>query len=132
MNQAGILIALLVLGHHIVAFLHGDTHNDLGITLSIIQQLVIFIVITVLPVIGVVLLWTPYQKIGLSSIIFGMVVGFVFGIYYHYLFESPDHISHLPNGPAQFQATFIWTAGALAIFEGICATVASYRLGRIS
>ena len=132
MKQGAILIALLVLVHHIVAFVHGDAHSDLAIILSMFQQSVIYIVITVVPVIGVVLLWTPYQKIGLHSIIFGMVVGLVFGVYYHYLFVSPDHISHLPNGTAPLHATFIWTAGVLAIFEGICAAVASYLLGRDS
>ena len=132
MKQGALLMALLVLVHHIVAFVHGDAHSDLAITLSMFQNSIIYIVITALPVIGVVLLWTPYKIIGLYSILFGMVVGLVFGIYYHYLFVSPDHISHLPNGAGSLHATFVWTAGVLAIFEGICAAVASYLLGRHS
>ena len=130
MKQGAILIAVLVIVHHIVAFIHGEAHNELAIMLSMFQQSIIFVVITALPVIGVILLWTPYRIIGLYSIIIGMVVGLVFGIYYHYLFVSPDHISHLPKGPTGVRETFTWTAAALAIFEGLSAAVASYLLGR--
>ena len=70
MKQGAILVAILVLVHHIVAFVHGDAHSDLAIILSIFQQSVIYIIITAVPVIGVVLLWTPYRIIGLYSIIF--------------------------------------------------------------
>lgn len=132
MKQGAMLIALLVLVHHAVALIHDNAHSELAIALSMFQKSFIYIVITALPVVGVILLWTPYQKIGPSLIILGMGGGLVFGIYHHYMFQSPDHISYLPKGSVQIQETFIWTAGMLAIFEGVCAAVAGYLLGRHS
>lgn len=129
MKRGAILMALLVVVHHAVALIHDNAHSELTIVLSMFQKSFIYIVITALPVVGVILLWTPYQKIGPSLIILGMGGGLVFGIYHHYMFQSPDHISYLPTGSVQVRETFIWTAGILAIVEGVCAAVASYLLG---
>ena len=129
MKQGAILLTLLVLMHHAVALIHDSAHSELAIFLSMFQKSFIYIVITALPVVGVILLWTSCQKIGLYLIILGMGGGLAFGIYHHYMFQSPDHISYLPKGSVQAQETFIWTAGILAIFEGVCAAVAGYLLG---
>lgn len=130
MKQGAILLTVLVLAHHIIAFVHGGAHNDLAIMMSTLQNAFINIIIVALPFVGAVLLWTRYRNIGLYAIIVGMVGALVFGVYHHYMFESPDHISHLPASPVHVHKTFIWTAGTLAIFEGICTAVASYLLGR--
>jgi hypothetical protein len=39
----------------------------------------------------------------------------LFGVYYHFVAVSPDHVSHLPEGDAQ--GVFIVTAILLAISE---------------
>ncbi len=130
MKQGAILVSCLVLVHHAVALVHDSAHNDLAVFLSMFQKFFVYIVITAFPVIGVVLLWTTYRKIGLYLIILGMGGGFVFGVYHHYMLESPDHISYLPKSSVHVQEKFIWTAGILAIFESVCAAVASYLLGK--
>ena len=58
-----------------------------------------------------------------------MIGALIFGVVHHYMLESVDHISHLPAGTPDEQGTFIWTAGAIAILEGVCAGAAGYFLG---
>ena len=129
MKLEATIVTCVVIIHHIVAYLHGGAHNDLAILMAAWQNTFINVVIVFLPLVGVILLWTPYRRIGLYAVAVGMVGAMVFGIVHHYMLESPDHISHLPHGSPHVHATFQWTAGAIAMLEGICSTVAGYFLG---
>jgi len=53
-----------------------------------------------------------------------------FGVYYHYLFVSPDNIHHLPRGSAVTHARFVLSAAMLALIELASALCAALVLRR--
>ena len=124
------VVTLLVAVHHAIAYIHGGAHTDLVIVMSAYQNAFIYFVILVVPLAGAVLIWMRWSRIGLWAVIIGMTGALVFGVTHHYMLVSPDHIAHLPAATPHLHDTFIWTAGAIAILEGVCAMVAAYFLGR--
>ena len=56
-----------------------------------------------------------------------MAGSLLFGAYYHYVFVSPDHVSHLPPGDAQ--GLFRVTAALLSVTEffGLIIALIGYR-----
>ncbi len=129
MRLDAIVVGALVLVHLAVAGLHDGAHTDLAIALSALQDAFIYLVIVGAPLLGAILLWTSYRTAGLGLVVLGMIGALIFGVVHHYMLESVDHISHLPAGTPEEHGTFIWTAGAIAILEGVCAGVAGYFLG---
>ncbi len=129
MRLDAVVVGALVLAHHAVAGIHDGAHADLAIVMSALQNAFIYLVIVAAPLLGAILLWTPYRSAGLGLVVSGMIGALIFGVVHHYMLESVDHISHLPAGTPDEQGTFIWTAGAIAILEGVCAGVAGYFLG---
>lgn len=120
------LVTLLVLIHHGIAYVHGGAHEQLQIPMATWQDLFINLVILIVPLIGVVLVWTKWSRWGLFAIMWAMVGALIFGVAHHYALTSPDHISHLPTGDAHVHASFIWTASGIAILEGLAAVAAAY------
>ncbi len=129
MKLEAIIVTSVVLVHHVIAYLHGGAHNDLAIPMAPWQNAFINVVIVLLPLIGAVALWTRFRRFGLSAIVLGMTGALVFGVVHHYMLVSPDHIAHLPHGEPHVHAAFQWTAGVIAMLEGVAAAVAAYFLG---
>ena len=130
MKVEAIIVTVIVLIHHIIAFIHGGVHTELAILMALWQTLFINIVIVLIPLVGAVFLWTRHRKLGLYGGIVGMVGALLFGIVHHYMLVSPDHISHLPAAAAHIHAKFEWTAGTIAMLEGVAAVLAAFFLGR--
>ena len=124
------VVTLLVAVHHAIAYIHSGAHTDLAIVMSVLQNAFIYFVILLVPLAGTVLMWMSRSKMGLWAVIIGMVGALIFGVIHHYMLVSPDHIVHLPAATPTVHDTFIWTAGAMAMLEGVCAMVAAYYLGR--
>jgi len=82
--------------------LHGRAHATLGVGLSSWQKVYVGVVILIAPLVAmVVLLWTRYDRLGLWLLVVSMAASLIFGVIYHYVVISPDHVSHLPPGDAQ-------------------------------
>ncbi len=125
-------VALSVLGavHLIVAVWHGNAHADLGVGLSAAQNLFVYVVIVLAPLVAVCLLWTRYERQGLWLFLIALVGAFLFGAYYHYVCVSPDNIHHLPPGSADAHERFVRSAAVLAVVElaaAVCGAVALAR-----
>ena len=106
---------IAVLAHLIVNFLHGRAHTELGVGLSTWQNIYVITVILVAPIIAMVLLWTRYSRFGLWLLVVSMAASLIFGVYYHYVAISNDHVAHLPPGDAR--GLFRTTALLLALTE---------------
>jgi glucan phosphoethanolaminetransferase (alkaline phosphatase superfamily) len=104
-----------VLAHLAVNLLHGRAHGALGVGLSAWQNIYVIVVILIAPLVAMVLLWTRYARPGLWLLVVSMAGSLVFGAVYHYVFISPDHVSHLPPGDAQ--GMFRMTALLLILTE---------------
>jgi len=106
---------LAVVIHAVIAVVHGMAHSDLGIEMTTLQNAFINIVIGATPVIAAIILWTKFARLGAVLLAASMIGALVFGVYYHYIAISPDHVSHLPEG--NLQGLFRVTAFLLPISE---------------
>jgi hypothetical protein len=86
--------AIVVL-HSIAHGLHGLTHVQIPVPLSLLQLVFIGIVIWLVPIIAAALLWTPFYRIGGWLLLSSMVGAVLFGIYNHFIVISPDHVSQV-------------------------------------
>jgi len=71
-----------------------------GVGLSEWQNIYVITVILIAPLIALLLLWTRYARLGLLVLVISMAGSLIFGVIYHYVVVSPDHVSHLPPGDA--------------------------------
>jgi len=111
----------IVLAHFVVVMFHGSAHTNLRIDLAAWQTVYVLIVIVLAPLVAAMLLWTRLSRFGFVLLAASMAGALLFGVYFHYLAISPDHVSHLPPGDAQ--GTFHLTALLLAITEAIGLTI---------
>ena len=113
----------------VAAISHGAAHTELGVALSPAQNLFVYVVIVLAPPVAVGLLWTRYLRLALWLFLTAMCASLLFGIYYHYVFVSPDNIQHLPAGSAAAHARFAVSAAILALIELASALCAAFVLG---
>ena len=107
----------VVLAHFAVVMFHGSAHTQLKVGLAPWQTAFVLIVIVIAPLLAAILIWTRFSRFGFGLLSLAMAGALIFGVYFHYLTISPDHVSHLPPGDAQ--GTFQLTALLLAITEAI-------------
>jgi len=134
MNQGGrtvVKVALTALGvvHLAAAISHGSTHTELAVALSPAQNLFVYVVVVLAPLVALGLLWTRYVRLALWLFLTAMCASLLFGTYYHYVFVSPDNIQHLPAGSAAAHARFTLSAALLALIELASALCAAFVLG---
>jgi len=110
----GWLIAA-VLAHLAISILHGAAHANANVPLSPAASIFVFVVIIAGPLIGLVLLW-PFRTVGAWVVACTITASLVFGVLNHFVFASPDHVSHVDP---RWQALFATTAALLALTEGI-------------
>ena len=115
LKTVSLLSAVSVLAHLVVSIVHGRSHESLGVGLSSWQNTYVLTVIVIAPLIAMVLIWTRYARTGLLLLVVSMAGSLIFGIVYHYVVISPDHVSHLPAGDAQ--GLFRTTASLLILTE---------------
>ena len=127
-NSWRTLAVVVVAGHLLVSLLHGYAHNDLGVRLSVAQTVFVLVVITAAPIVAALLVWTRFVRFGFLLLLGSMAGALLFGVYYHYIEISPDHVSHLP--PGDTQSLFRVTALLLAISELCGLIVAAVALKR--
>lgn len=108
MKHAATIATFLIVLRQAIATLHGMAHERLGVGLSPMQQAFVIVVITIAPFVSLVLYWTRFARQGALLLWTSMLAGMPFGIYYHFIEVSPDHVSHLPAGDGQ--PLFISTA----------------------
>ena len=108
MKHTAVIATFLIVLRQAIATLHGMAHEHLGVGLSPIQQTFVIVVITIAPFVALVLYWTRYARQGALLLWTSMLAGMLFGIYYHFIEVSPDHVRHLPVGDGQ--SLFISTA----------------------
>ena len=119
-------VTIAVFAHLIVTLLHGQAHTRLGVGLSDWQNVYVLAVILVAPLIAFALSFTRYARAGLWLLLVSMLGSLIFGLFYHYIIISPDHVSHLPAGEAR--GLFRFTAVLLLITEAFGVVVAARAL----
>jgi ACR3 family arsenite efflux pump ArsB len=110
-----LLSTMSVLAHLLVSIVHGRAHERLAVGLSNWQNIYVLTVIVIAPLIAMVLIWTRLARPGLVLLVISMAGSLIFGVAYHYVVISPDHVSHIPLGDAQ--GLFRTTALLLVLTE---------------
>jgi hypothetical protein len=105
----------VVVVHALITVAHGIAHAELGVALSAFQTAYVVVVISVAPIVAAILLWTRLSRLGWLVLTVSMAAALVFGISWHYVAVSPDHVSHVPEG--HFQGLFRLTALLLVCSE---------------
>jgi hypothetical protein len=116
-NETSTLIwmAGVVLVHLGITLVHGSAHAQARVPLSPAATVFVFGVILAGPLIGMGLAW-PARRIGAGVIAVTMTGALVFGIVNHFMFSSPDHITHVNP---QWRSLFTATAVLLAVTEAM-------------
>jgi ACR3 family arsenite efflux pump ArsB len=114
-RNIALLSTVAVLAHLIVSIIHGRAHEGLSVGLSNLQNIYVLTVIVIAPLIAMLLIWTRLARAGLVLLVISMTGSLIFGVAYHYVVISPDHVSHLPPGDAQ--GLFRTTALLLVLTE---------------
>ena len=102
--------------HCVIVLAHGLAHEDLGIQLTVFQKTFAGMVIVSAPIVAMLLMWTGKSRSGFALLTLSMTGSLVFGVYYHYIVISSDHVAHLPAG--DLQGLFRITALLLPVSEG--------------
>ena len=116
----------LILIHLVVSILHGWAHQGAMVTLTTFGNIYVGVVITLMPVVAAVFLFTRKQKIGSLLLALSMLGSFIFGFWYHFLSQTNDNVTQV-HGP--WHSTFLWTAIALAVIE-LAGAVVGFRMFR--
>lgn len=110
-----VLVTVSVLAHLVVTLLHGRAHERLAVGLTTWQNAYVMTVIVIAPLIAMVLTWMRRTRLGLRVLLLSMAGSLIFGVIYHFVIVSSDHVSHLPAGDAQ--GVFRTTALLLIVTE---------------
>jgi hypothetical protein len=122
-----------VVAHAAVGVLHAAAHQVLGVETSMAQQVFILAVIFVAPLVAGLLLWKKRTRAGAALLAGSMAGSLAFGVYYHFIADSPDHVAHVAlMSPAGWAIVFQATALLLVLTEagGICAGALALRKSR--
>ena len=118
------ITALVVVAiHFVVVVLHSIAHNKLPVDATPAQLAFIVPVIVVAPVVAAVML-AKFEKAGMVLLTASMLGSLVFGIYYHFIADTIDHVAHVAHRePLFWSQMFVVTSYLLAITEAASAAV---------
>jgi len=121
MKKVAVYGTVLVLIHLAFVLLHNQAHMELQIWGSSFQLVFVVGVIMIAPLLALVLLWTSRQRLGLVLLTASMAGACVFGLSYHFIIPSPDHVAYVPAG--LWGDVFRMSAVVLALSEALGAVL---------
>jgi hypothetical protein len=107
----------IVVAYLLVNIVHGLAHRELHVGLAPLASIFVIVVVLISPLIAMALIWRAAKRLGFILLSLSMFGSLLFGLYYHYLAVSPDHIHSQPYGG--WGTTFVLTAHLLLITEAI-------------
>jgi hypothetical protein len=111
LRRLGILVVIL---HALITTPHSIAHTHLFIAMDVWQNIYIFVVILIAPILAAILIWKRRPS-GFVILTISMVGSFVFGAYYHFVAIGSDSVFTLPANP--WTTTFQLTALLLVLSE---------------
>jgi cytochrome bd-type quinol oxidase subunit 2 len=117
-SKASRLALCAVVAHAAVLVAHSAAHEILGVKATAAQLVFIVAVIIVAPLVAGLLLWQRKDKAGAALLICSLIGSLVFGVYYHFIADTTDHVSHVARmSPAGWAVVFQVTAILLSLIE---------------
>jgi len=122
-------VALVVI-HFVVVVLHSRAHDKLPVEATPAQLVFNIPVIVVAPVVAVIVL-AKFEKAGMVLLVAAMLGSLVFGVYYHFIADTIDHVAHVAHRePLFWSQMFVVTSYLLGITEAAATAVALIWLKR--
>ena len=110
--------SIIVFIHLAVVLVHGAAHRQLGVDLELWQNVFVWIVILIGPLAALAMINLPGQRRkGFCLLLVTMAGSLLFGVYFHFVGESFDHVSHREH--SMWGTTFTATAVLLAVVEAV-------------
>ncbi|HEX8922475.1 MAG TPA: hypothetical protein VF766_13465 [Pyrinomonadaceae bacterium] len=107
----------LVVFHFVIVVLHSIAHEVLAVKATAAQLAFIILVIILAPLIAGLML-RKLRRAGAVLLTASMLGSFVFGLYYHFIADTIDHVAHVAHlQPAFWSQMFQTTAYLLALSE---------------
>ena len=118
MNRTLIRTALALIAiHFAIVVMHSAAHQILPVKATPAQLAFIVPVIIVAPVVAGFIL-SKFNKAGTILFTLSMFGSFVFGVYYHFIADTIDHVAHVARmEPAFWSQMFRITSYLLAVTE---------------
>ena len=112
------LTALIVVAiHFVVVVLHSIAHQTLPVNATSAQLAFIVPVIVVAPVVAAIML-PKFERAAMVLLTASMLGSFLFGVYYHFIADTIDHVAHVAHRePLFWSQMFQITSYLLAITE---------------
>ena len=114
-NRFARLAVAVVLVHLAVNVAHGWAHMTIPVPNTPAQSAFIILVIGLAPLIAGWLVIRGRVAAGAALLALSMLGSCLFGVAYHYVIQSPDHVTHVPAGTAG--SVFRASALGLAVVE---------------
>lgn len=122
----------LVAIHFVIVVMHAIAHEVLKVKATTAQLAFIIPVIIVAPVVAGFMI-PKFSRVGTVLLFVSMLGSFVFGLYYHFIADTIDHVSHVARlQPAFWSTMFQLTAYLLLVSELLGTVVAGLSLARRS
>jgi hypothetical protein len=86
----------MIAAHYAVNGAHGLAHRELAIPLAPWQEAFIAAVILAAPAVAFLFVWRGSHSAGGGLLLASLAGALIFGVWYHFVAISPDHVSHLP------------------------------------
>ena len=116
--------------HFVVVVLHSIAHNKLPVEATPAQLAFILPVIIVAPLVAAIMLM-KFEKAGMVLLTASMLGSLVFGVYYHFIADTIDHVGHVAHRePLFWSQMFLITSYLLAITEAAATAVGVIWLTR--
>jgi len=118
-----------LVAHGVVALLHEIAHRRLPVSLPLLNYSIAYAVVAILPVVAMVLLWTSRRRAGVWILLLSMAGSLVYAGLYHFVLNSPDHVSRTPEG--SWRPVFQITAVLMLVLEAFGCWLGYWMLGRL-
>ena len=121
-------VAALAVGLHTAASAaHGVPHAVIPVPLAPWQWAFVYGVIVLAPLVALGLLWRGREAAGATLLAVSMAASLAFGVYFHFVAPTPDHVGAVPAGP--WRGPFRVTALLVAVTDAVGALVGVRLLG---
>lgn len=111
MNSTATAATVVIVANLLINSVHGYTHVQTSVPLAPWQQAFVLATVNVLPLAALALYWTRFRRLGAAVLAISMLAATVFGVYYHFIADTSDHVSHQHDTSDGWM--FIFTAALL-------------------
>ena len=129
--MAGVRAITALVGlHYLTNLAHGVAHGGVPVPLTTFQTAFVVVVVGIGPLLALGLIRSGRRTLAWGALSAVLAAGFVFGVAFHYLLESPDHVANVPAGA--WHVPFEATAALVALVDGGGAMIAAWIVIRKS